>query len=153
MQQPATHIKRILHIDDDEEDFLMLQEAIKAVHTEVEVYYLGECPSRFGNPDIPHPDLVFLDINMHGSDGFHWLERIRAKGFTDLPIIMYSTASTAHYITKAYTLGANLFFIKPHTFNELVDSVRHILTLDWKSPGVITNAHFREGKYHPFQMN
>ena len=153
MQQPATHIKRILHIDDDEEDFLMLQEAIKAVHKDVEVYYLGECPSRFDNPDIPHPDLIFLDINMHGSDGFHWLERIRAKGFTSLPIIMYSTASTAHYITKAYTLGANLFFIKPHTFNELVDSVRHILTMDWKSPSAITNAHFREGRYHPFQMN
>lgn len=153
MQNPGTQIKHILHIDDDEEDFLMLQEAIKAVHNGVEVYYLSDCPSRLDNPQYPHPDLIFLDINMHGNDGFHWLERIRARGYTDLPIIMYSTASTEHYITKAYTLGANLFFIKPHTFNELVDSIRRILSFDWKSPHQIASAHFREGKYHPFQLN
>lgn len=153
MHSIATHIRHILHIDDDEEDFLMLQEAIKTVHNGIEVSYLGDCPSRLHNPQYPHPDLVFLDINMHGSDGFHWLERIRARGLTDLPIIMYSTASTDHYIHKAYTLGANLFFIKPHTFNELVDSVRHLLSLDWKSPRDITEAHFREGKYHPFRLN
>jgi DNA-binding response OmpR family regulator len=153
MQQTGTYIQRILHIDDDEEDFLMLQDAIKAVHSGVEVLYLSDCPSRLNIPPLPHPDLVFLDINMHGNDGFHWLERIRASGLTDLPIIMYSTASTEHYITRAYSLGANLFFVKPHTFNELVDSVRHILSLDWKSPLEITNAHSREGKYHPLQLN
>lgn len=153
MHNNGTPIKRILHIDDDEEDFLMLQEAIREVASAAEVFHLEDCPSRLSNRHIPHPDLVFLDINMHGSDGFHWLERIRANGFTDLPIIMYSTASTEHYITKAYTLGANLFFIKPHTFNELVDSVRHLLSLDWKDPHAITNAHFREGKYHPFRLN
>lgn len=152
MQESGIHIKRILHIDDDEEDFLMLQEAIKVVHHDLEVFYLGDCPTRL-NTQVPLPDLVFLDINMHGNDGFHWLQRIRAQGHTDLPIIMYSTASTEHYITKAYTLGAHLFFIKPHTFSELVDSVRRILTLDWRSPQAITNAHFREGKYHPFQLN
>jgi DNA-binding response OmpR family regulator len=153
MQPPATHIRKVLHIDDDEEDFLMLQEAIKAVHNEVEVFYLGDCPGQLEDSGIPHPDLIFLDINMHGSDGFHWLERIRAKGYTNLPVIMYSTASTEHYITKAYTLGANLFFIKPHTFNELVDSVRQLLSLDWKSPRAITEAHFREGRYWPFELN
>lgn len=153
MHNIETPIKRILHIDDDEEDFLMLQEAIREVASAAEVFHLEDCPSRLDSLDIPHPDLVFLDINMHGSDGFHWLERIRARGLTNLPIIMYSTASTEHYITKAYTLGANLFFIKPHTFNELVDSVRHLLSLDWKDPYAITNAHFREGKYHPFRPN
>lgn len=153
MQNTGTHIKHILHIDDDAEDFLMLQEAVREVSSAAMVFHLEDCPSRLHNPVIPHPDLVFLDINMHGSDGFHWLERIRAKGLTDLPIIMYSTASTDHYIAKAYTLGANLFFVKPHTFNELVDSVRHLLSLDWKDPRTITEAHFREGKYHPFRLN
>lgn len=153
MQQLATHIKNILHIDDDEEDFLMLQEAIREVHSAAEVFYLADCPSRLASPQYPHPDLVFLDINMHGNDGFHWLQRIRDKGFTNLPVIMYSTASTEHYITRAYTLGADLFFVKPHTYNELVESVRHILSLDWTAPKAIADAHFREGKYHPFRRN
>lgn len=146
-------IRHILHIDDDEEDFLMLQEAVKEVLSEAVITYLSDCPSVLEVPRPLAPDMVFLDINMHGSDGFHWLERIRAQGHTDLPIIMYSTASTEHYITKAYTLGADLFLVKPHTFNELVDSVRHILSLDWKNPRKITDAHFREGKYHPFRAN
>lgn len=153
MLRADTYIKNIIHIDDDEEDFLMLQEAIREVHREAEVFFLSECPSRLKGPAYPHPDMIFLDINMHGNDGFYWLEKIRAKGYTDLPVIMYSTASTEHYINKAYQTGADLFFIKPHTFQELVASLRDILSLDWKAPRAIADAHFHEGKYRPFRLN
>ena len=145
-------IKHILHIDDDEEDFLMLQEPVKEVSTGAVVSYLSDCPSVLNTPRPDTPDLVFLDINMHGSDGFYWLEKIRAKGLTSLPVIMYSTANTDHYISKAYATGANLFFIKPQTFTELVASLHQIFLLDWQTPSAVAAAHFRDGKYHPFRL-
>lgn len=146
-------IRHILHIDDDEEDFLMLHEAVKEVLSEAVITYLSDCPSVLEVPRPLAPDMVFLDINMHGSDGFYWLEKIRAKGFTSLPVIMYSTANTDHYISRAYTLGANLFLVKPHTFTELVASLQQILQMDWQAPTAIAEAHFRNGKYHPFRLN
>lgn len=150
-QRPG--IRHILHIDDDEEDFLMLQEAVKEVLSEAVVSYLGDCPTVLDIP-YPHPpDLVFLDINMHGSDGFYWLGKIRAKGLTSLPVIMYSTANTDYYISKAYATGANLFLVKPQTFTGLVASLQHILHLDWQSPAAVAAAHYRDGKYHPFRLN
>jgi DNA-binding response OmpR family regulator len=153
MSNLTTAIRRIVHIDDDEDDFLMLQEAIKALLHDAEVLYLSDCPSRLNMIVDPQPDLVFLDINMHGNDGFYWLEKIRAKGLTTLPVIMYSTANTYNYISKAYTAGANLFFIKPQTFTELVESLRHLFQMDWTTPSLITEAHYRDGKYHPFRLN
>ena len=146
-------IRHIVHIDDDEEDYLMLVEAVKVVNSELMVTYLPDCPSLLNLSEYPTADLVFLDINMHGNDGFYWMEKIRAKGLTALPVIMYSTANSDHYISKAYHTGAHLFFTKPQTFTELVDSLRHILQMDWNEPHRIRDAHFVDGMYKPFRLN
>ncbi len=61
------------------------------------------------------PELVLLDINMPGTDGYEVLEQIRSKGkFQKVPVlIMLTTSSSQDAIDKSKTLGANGFWTKP----------------------------------------
>ena len=62
--------KYILHVDDDEEDYLMLYEAIKEVNGSIDVGFIKEFPDNMDNLMQSRPDLIFLDINMPAHDGF-----------------------------------------------------------------------------------
>lgn len=144
-------VREILYIDDDPEDFMMLDEAVRQIAPSVRVTHLMDCPSLLKDPQIPIPDLIFLDINMHASDGFYWLEKLRAKG-SQVPVIMFSTAHTDNYVSRAYNLGAQLFLVKPQTYTQLVRSMTDILSMDWSQPEKVTQAHYLEGRFRAYAL-
>lgn len=59
-----------------------------------------------------HIDVVILDINMPGMDGFEAMNAINAKDL-DLPIIFLTGAGSMEYAVKAINLGAYDFITKP----------------------------------------
>jgi DNA-binding NtrC family response regulator len=144
--------KYILHVDDDEEDYFMLHEAIKEVSDIIEVGFIKEFPDNLDNLLQSRPDLIFLDINMPAHDGFYWLKEMAKHSSFTMPVIMYSTASTDHYIAQAYEAGAHLFFVKPPTFSQLVESIRHILQMNWHDPESIREQHYQDGVPRSFQL-
>ena len=144
--------KYILHVDDDEEDYLMLHEAIKEVNGSIDVGFIKEFPDNMDNLMQSKPDLIFLDINMPAYDGFYWLQEMAKQSNFATPVIMFSTASTDHYITRAYEAGAHLFFVKPPTFAQLVVSLQHILQMNWQDPEDIRKQHNQDGLPQPFRL-
>ncbi len=74
---------------------------------------------------VEKPDLVVLDVNMPGMDGFEVCRRIRARAKT--PIIMLSASNSEDDISRALDLGANDYIAKPFNPPALLARVRALL--------------------------
>ena len=70
------------------------------------------------------PDLVFLDIQMPGMDGFQFVnEKRQLPHLSQIPVIIYS----GHYDAKANAsrLGASAYLQKPFDVENFLNLVRH----------------------------
>ena len=79
-------------------------------HADVEI--LGECRNgRESLASIPElePDLVFLDIQMPGFDGF---DVVRSMQGDDMPMVVFATAFD-HFAVKAFEVHAVDYILKP----------------------------------------
>ena len=75
-----------------------------------------------------HPiDLVILDIEMTGTDGFVLLKRIRNLN-KDIKVLFLSSKSEAFYAGRAIRAGANGFVSKRKDLGEIYNAVEMILT-------------------------
>ncbi|HEX2607825.1 MAG TPA: response regulator [Flavisolibacter sp.] len=149
MNQLRQPIRSIAIIDDDEDDFELVSEAIQEISPDITVQYIRCCADAY-RYEGHHFDLVLLDINMPECDGFGWLKAIREKGHTDLPVIMYTNSLSPAHISRAYEEGATLYFSKPESFTSLISGMRRLIQLDWSSPFHITSQYRYEGGYKTF---
>jgi CheY-like chemotaxis protein len=78
----------------------------------------------------PPVDLVLLDINMPGVDGFEFLKQIRGKtALRDLPVVMCTTSGYDRDMDQAKALGASGYLQKPTDLRQLrpaLDKIAHI---------------------------
>jgi DNA-binding response OmpR family regulator len=71
------------------------------------------------------PDLVLLDINMPGLDGFAVLTRIRQQDRA-VGVIMCSAESATHFAAKALNAGADGYLSKPVRLLLLLQEVERV---------------------------
>lgn len=77
------------------------------------------------------PDLILLDINMPGMDGFETLKKLREKeaGREEVPVIFLTADENQESETMGLTLGAMDFIKKPFVPEVLTLRVKHIIEL------------------------
>ena len=79
--------------------------------------------------DAPRPDLVIIDLQMPGVDGYAVLAAIkRTEEFHSIPVVIFSTSDSAEDVKKAYDLNANCYIVKPLDFNGFVGVVGSLAT-------------------------
>ena len=124
---------QVLLTDDDIDDLMLFEEAIKEVSLPIEF-----SSAESGNELLRllkgnyHPNLIFLDLNMPGKNGKDCLKELRSNPDSkNIPVIMYSTSSNKEDIETCYRRGANLYVIKPHLFSDIVKTLKQILSIDW----------------------
>jgi len=71
------------------------------------------------------PDLVVLDINMPGANGFQVCEAIRAK--SRVPIMMLTVRGEEEDLVKALELGADDYLTKPFSPRTLLARIKALL--------------------------
>jgi len=77
--------------------------------------------------DVIRPDLVLLDLNLPRMDGAEFLAIIKRDPYLkQIPVVVFTTSSSAGDISKAYTLHANCYITKPVDLNRFLDIVRAI---------------------------
>jgi two-component system, response regulator len=74
------------------------------------------------------PDLVLLDLELPGIDGFEVLRRIRADADTRLiPVVVFTSSMEDRYLCDSYRLGANSYLRKPADFERYFPLLRDVL--------------------------
>jgi len=73
-----------------------------------------------------HFDLLVLDINLPGLNGYDLCKRIREEN-AKIPIIMLTALSTLEDKIEGYDAGADDYIVKPFEFRELMMKIRVLL--------------------------
>jgi len=128
--------KIIYMADDDDDDRMLFADALADLGLPVQV---KQAPDGQRLLDMQYqgvlqlPEIIFLDINMPGRSGFECLKEIKNAGrdFTGVKVVMLSTSSSPENIEMSYGLGADLYAVKPSSFQSLKELLYDILTLDW----------------------
>lgn len=76
------------------------------------------------------PDLILLDIQMPGMDGFEVCEQLKGSPETsDIPVIFITGMTEPENVTRGFTLGAVDYIAKPFEFSEVRARVHTHLSL------------------------
>ena len=114
----------ILLVDDEPRIADTLRVGLKENGYDVTVAYDGNIGHRlFQNGGI---DLVVLDINLPGMNGYELCKLIRSSN-PNIPVIMLTALSTIDDKIEGYDAGADDYIIKPFEFRELLMKVRVLL--------------------------
>lgn len=121
--------RKILLIDDDEDDQLIFKEAIHESIYEIECITAYNCKEGLALLKlVPHPDLVFLDINMPLLNGFDCLKLIKDDPQVGkIPVIIFSTSDNPADKKNAFKLGAEKYITKTSSFESLKNNLAEIL--------------------------
>lgn len=74
-----------------------------------------------------HPALILLDAVMPGIDGFTTCQRIKEKGYTDIPVMMITGLDDDASVERAYEVGAIDFITKPIKWAVLKHRVKSVV--------------------------
>jgi two-component system chemotaxis response regulator CheY len=70
------------------------------------------------------PNLILVDWNMPGMNGYEFVQAVRANSAYDaVQIVMVTTESEVGQITKALDAGANEYVMKPFTADIIRDKL------------------------------
>jgi DNA-binding response OmpR family regulator len=71
------------------------------------------------------PDVVLMDVNLHGSDGLQLLEEIRKESkLSHVKVIM---SSGMDFYEGSLSRGADGFLLKPYMPDELIERINQLL--------------------------
>jgi len=147
-QQP---ISSIILADDDRDDHDFFKDALTDIAPSVNLSIVEDGEALLALLKHYIPDFIFLDLDMPCKNGLECLTEIRTNPtLQSIPIVIFSSTSRPANIDAAYEMGADLFFIKPSNFNDLVASVKAILSLNWSEPTTVKEQYFVNGRYAAF---
>jgi DNA-binding response OmpR family regulator len=122
----------ILLVDDNPQNLQVLGKLLQEEKYKIEFAVNGEATLEWlKNKQF---DLILLDLNMPGMNGFEVCKRIRSdKGMYEVPIIFLSAESERESILKGFEVGAQDYVTKPFDRRELLARVKTQLDLKSKT--------------------
>lgn len=77
--------------------------------------------------NMPHPDLILLDLNLPKKDGREVLAEIKAdENLKRIPVVVLTTSQAEEDILKVYNLHANCYITKPINLDQFINVVKAI---------------------------
>jgi len=128
--------KKRLHIflvDDDADDRMLFEEAMNEVDPQAKLSLADGCDMLIQLAKIENdkPDMILLDLNMPGLNGFECLDEIKNKEpFGNIPVIIYSTTANPEQVKKTYNKGATLYMQKPSSYEGIKKLMNKIIADD-----------------------
>jgi DNA-binding response OmpR family regulator len=115
-----------LIVDDDATFRLLSRMSLEQEDLRVEEAESGQAAIEFATTTMP--DIVILDLQMPGMDGFAVCQRIRQLPSGEfVPILIMTGSDDVDSIAQAYQMGATDFIVKPCHGLILSQRVRYML--------------------------
>jgi CheY-like chemotaxis protein len=118
--------------DDDEDDRMLIKDALEEADPNVTIIEAEdgrELIENVKNADNLGQTVVMVDMNMPRMNGIEAIKEIRSEPeLAELPTVMLSTSDNPELRKKALAAGADDFFVKPNSFNVLLEIVKDILS-------------------------
>ena len=121
-------MSKILVVDDDPGILDLLREAIEPLGHEIS--FATDGLEAVTKAEKENPDLILLDLELPGLDGFEVCTRLKSvPGLKDVPIIFLSMRGEVESKIRALNLGAIDYVSKPFSMIELIARVQaHLAT-------------------------
>jgi PAS domain S-box-containing protein len=117
----------ILYIEDNEANLQLMQQMIEG-HTNYTFTGALDPKTGLGLATIHCPDVILLDINLPGMDGYEVLKRLRTNPSLDkAAVIGVSANAMAADVEKAAKLGFDAYVAKPINMKELLASIDQVV--------------------------
>jgi CheY-like chemotaxis protein len=116
IKDPAT--AHIYVVDDDSDNCEAIKLAMES--TMLQTTYALEPGEALAEIAVSHFDVIFLDINLPGMDGFELCSHIRdIPGYAQTPIVFLTGMTTLENRVQSSLTGGNDFIGKPFNLHEL----------------------------------
>jgi CheY-like chemotaxis protein len=123
---------KTIHLaDDDDDDRMLIRDALEEANpnlTVIEAQNGEELIKNVKNADDLSQTVVVVDMNMPKMNGVETIRELKSEPeLAEVPAVMLSTSNNPELKKKALAAGADEFYVKPNTFNALLEIARRIL--------------------------
>ncbi len=122
--------KRVLIVDDNETNRLILRQILKNHQAQVTEAEDGEKALECFNQALAKKqgyDLILMDCRMPGMDGFEVAEQIKQQGGDVSTVMMLTSSNLGVHLTRSRELGMAAYLVKPVKQVELLKSINEAL--------------------------
>jgi CheY-like chemotaxis protein len=127
----------ILVAEDDANDVFFLRRAFQKAGIKCQIFdvsngqeaiaYLLGTPPYLKRSDFPVPQLLLLDLKMPLLNGFDLLDWLKTQPeLSDLPALVLSSSAHEEDVSRAQSLGAREYHVKPSDLAQLTELARQL---------------------------
>ena len=118
--------KRILVVEDHEDNRQILRDLLASADFKMIEAWDGEAALKVAAAE--RPDLILMDIQLPGIDGYEVTRRIKADpNLQSIPIIAVTSYALSGDEEKARAAGCNGYVAKPYSPRKLLETIREYL--------------------------
>jgi two-component system cell cycle response regulator DivK len=118
--------KRILVVEDQEDNRRILRDLLTSVGYEIIEAVTGEEGVALAEAHLPN--LILMDIQLPGLDGYETTRRIKANaGLCQIPIIAVTSYALSGDDVKAREAGCDAYVSKPFSPRALLAKIREFI--------------------------
>ena len=119
--------KAILVVEDQEENRYLLRRLLTRAGYDMIEAVSGE--DGIASAEAHRPDLILMDIQLPGLDGYEATRRIKANpALQSIPIIAVTSYALSGDEAKALAAGCDAYVAKPFSPRELLTTIRSYLS-------------------------
>lgn len=125
---PPSRRIHVLVVDDDPDILLITSKALKGLPFETTISTAVDGIRALEIIERDVPDMVVLDLNMPGMDGFEVCRRLRAgMRTTFVPVLMLTANASEDARTRGFLVGTDDYVAKPYSVPELQARVTRLI--------------------------
>jgi two-component system cell cycle response regulator DivK len=118
--------KRVLVVEDHQDNRRILRDLLTSAGYEMIEAVTGE--DGVALAEAHRPDLILMDIQLPGLDGYEATRRIKANpALRPIPIIAVTSYALSGDDAKALEAGCDAYITKPYSPRELLAKIRQYL--------------------------
>jgi len=130
---------KIIYVDDVQCSLVSVK---KRLRSHYEVYPAESTLMLFKILEKIRPNLILLDVNMPGIDGYKTIKSLKAdERYKDIPVVFLTGNSDKESVVKGLSLGAVDYVIKPFITAKLIECIdKHTFKDRNERPSAVTES-------------